>query len=186
MRLEIREDQVYEARRTAAWLRDESDDSNHPEAEGLPGFDWWNELKEDDEGPVVSQSVHDAWADALDDAIARVERTGIYAEHPRAAAERELAATASALMLAKLAKRRSHGDWRNDTPAKLFERMTCEAMELESEARELRINMPLRGTPRLAGVLTRIIDEATDVMNTAAMVAEWAQRELEASNREGK
>lgn len=107
-------------------------------------------------------------------------------EHPRAAAERELAATASALMLAKLAKRRHHGDWRKDSPALLFERMTCEAMELESEARELRINLPLRGTPRLAGVLKRIIDEATDVMNTAAMVAEWAQRELEASGREGK
>ena len=96
--------------------------------------------------------------------------------HPRAAQELALAATASRLILAKLARRRHHGDWREDGPQRLHLRLADEVDEYLTAARAVYLAMSCDTlTPEH---MSHLLDEATDVMACAAMVAELAEREM--------
>lgn len=88
--------------------------------------------------------------------------------HDRAYQEAELVALFAEAMKRKLAKNRDKGGWENDSPEALLERLREEVDELAAAI----LGGP-NGTPQ------HVLDEAADVANFAAMIADVVRAEYE-------
>lgn len=87
--------------------------------------------------------------------------------HPRAAAERRIVAQLSEAMLAKLAQRREHGEWRNLTARQLFAMSHNEICELADALYAWSPKVNNTQASRAA-----VIAEAADVANYLAMLVD--------------
>ena len=89
-------------------------------------------------------------------------------DHPRAAAERRIMERLGRKMLAKLAQRREHGDWKHDGPWSILALLELEVYELSEALHNATVG---NGKPE------DIIAECADVANYCAMLIDVVSME---------